>query len=122
MRSRQNMIPMLAAAAMASLAGPAFLGAQAKLPVPVIPDLSSSAGKNGRKHRNSGAGSKRPKWGNNAGARPHCGAKQAAKYARQGHGINYHFEQRMRWNDTVYPRVLEHQARQRAQSLLMAAA
>lgn len=45
---------------------------------------------------------------------PHCGAKQARSYARQAvtHDINQHYEARMRWNETVYPRVLASRANQ----------
>lgn len=74
---------------------------------------------NAGKHRNSGRGSPRPKYGNNAGhGTAHCGAKQCLKYAKQNlwADINQHYEARMRWNETVYPRVLELQAKQRLQA------
>jgi len=110
---------LLAAAMLQAMASPRFHGAVEKLPIPVIPEiaLGGSNAKPG-KHRSSGTGSKRfGKGGNNAGrGTAHCGAKQAAKYAKQGAGINVHFNARMRWNETVYPRVLELQAKQRERS------
>jgi hypothetical protein len=114
MRSRGHMGIMLAAAA-AALAGVEGLGAQRMaLPVPNIPSLGGggSRGKPG-KNRNSGRGSRAYRGGSMTA---HCGHKQAAKYARQGAGINVHYHERMRWNAEVYPRVLELQRKQREQN------
>lgn len=38
-----------------------------------------------------------------------CGARQSARYLKQGASINVHFERRMKWNAEVYPRVLASQ-------------
>ena len=117
MRSRSHMGAILAMAALTAGAEVSALGAQRMaLPVPVIPQLVSGGGrKKPGKHRNSGTGSKRAR----SSQRAHCGAKQAANYAKQGQGINFHFDQRMRWNATVYPRVLARQAAQRFDSWRM---
>lgn len=80
------------------------------VPPPINPAYIASPGK----HAKSGKSSPIYRGGNNAGhGKAHCGAKQAARYAKQGAGINVHFEARMRWNEAVYPRVLELQARAR---------
>jgi hypothetical protein len=109
MRSGHRPSPMLLAAAMSALASPAFLGAQRVRPdgIPIAERHASfdpfallrAGGSRG------GRGTRRPNrttW-----SKPHCGHKQAAKYAKQGPWINVHFERRMAWNDEVLPRVLE---------------
>jgi hypothetical protein len=116
MRSRSHMGAMLALAALTAGAEVSALGAQRMLmPVPIIPQLASGGTpKKPGKHRNSGTGTKPRQRPNKF--KSHCGAKQAASYAKQGQGINVHFERRIRWNETVYPRVLKHQALQRARA------
>jgi hypothetical protein len=103
---------MVMAAALAAMAGPAFVGAQ-RIPKPgedVRPmafDPLAMLRRPPRKQRQS------RNW-----VKPHCGAKQARSYLRQAvtHNINQHYDARMRWNETTYPRVLEHQRKQRERS------
>jgi hypothetical protein len=122
MRTRAHMGVMLAAAA--ALAGVEALGAQRMvLPALNIPSLALGSGNSkAGKHRNSGSGSPRPNdttfWdlsGKGRGGMHATQAKEAAKrVARWQAGSDLEWQKRMRWNETVYPRVLEHQARQRA--------
>lgn len=100
MRTRGHMLAMLAAAMSAHTP----LSAQKRIERPLAFDPLAMLRRPPRKERQrSGAGA-------------HSSGRQAERYARQGAGINVHFEKRMRWNAEVYPRVLEHQAKQRERS------
>jgi hypothetical protein len=67
------------------------------VPPPINPAYIASPGK----HAQSGKSRRRYWGGNNAGhGKAHCGAKQAAKYARQVfHSVHRNFDERMAWNE-----------------------
>lgn len=110
MRGRPHSL-MLASALMA-LAGPSFLGAQRRAVAsdverPLSFDPLAMLRRPPQKER------RRRTWGGAA-----CGAKQSARYAKQisAAAFNEHFDRRIAWNESVYPRVLELQRKQRESS------
>jgi len=111
MRAGHRPNPMALASLLAAVASLSFAGAQRKLEAedvrPMAFDPLALLRRPPRKERRVRG------W---SGA--HCGAKQTAKYANQisAEAFNVHFERRMAWNETVYPRVLELQAKQRERS------
>lgn len=113
MRSHRHMI---AGVALAALASPAFLGAQKRV---VTDDVERPLSFDPLAILRRPPRKVRQRWGGGA----HVGGKQIARdkarmerSADYQHNINQHYDARMRWNETVYPRVLERQEKQRERS------